>query len=213
MQQEKKYPIGGYAPGNYHCTCCICGNKFTGDKRAVQCEPCAVEAIKEILRPYEHPSGCEWVKARDFKFEVGISYCAKDEKSRGAGFFHKNGAFIWGDGSITHPRDQDDLCILDESPSKEGKPKNEFVEILDNALDAGKQVLDELRKQNSEKEGNKDREGEFAEWLYQNRWFSFENGKWHYTFEQGTVMGDKTYQKHYVKTTAQLYEQYLQQKG
>ena len=24
---------------------------------------------------------------------------------------------------------------------------------------------------------------EFAEWLYQNRWFSFENNKWHYTFE------------------------------
>lgn len=39
---ENKYPIGGYAPGNYHCKCCTCGNQFTGDKRAVQCEPCAV---------------------------------------------------------------------------------------------------------------------------------------------------------------------------
>ena len=40
---EKKYPIGGYAPGNYHCTCATCGGKFIGDKRAVQCEPCALD--------------------------------------------------------------------------------------------------------------------------------------------------------------------------
>lgn len=41
--EDKKYPIGGYAPGNYTCKCCICGNTFRGDKRAVQCEPCAIE--------------------------------------------------------------------------------------------------------------------------------------------------------------------------
>jgi hypothetical protein len=41
---EKKYPIGGYAPGNYHCNCSTCGTKFQGDKRAVQCEPCAIAA-------------------------------------------------------------------------------------------------------------------------------------------------------------------------
>ncbi len=43
MQQEKKYPIGGYAPGNYHRTCCVCKVNFQGDKRAVECEPCALE--------------------------------------------------------------------------------------------------------------------------------------------------------------------------
>lgn len=41
---EKKYPIGGYAPGNYHCKCWKCGADFTGDKRAVECEPCAIES-------------------------------------------------------------------------------------------------------------------------------------------------------------------------
>jgi len=40
---EKKYPIGGYAPGNYECHCCKCGVKFSGDKRAVEYEPCAVK--------------------------------------------------------------------------------------------------------------------------------------------------------------------------
>jgi hypothetical protein len=42
---EKNYPIGGYAPGNYHCICAICNTKFQGDKRAVQCEPCATKAV------------------------------------------------------------------------------------------------------------------------------------------------------------------------
>lgn len=42
---DKKYPIGGYAPGFYTCTCCICKNEFQGDKRAFQCEPCATKAL------------------------------------------------------------------------------------------------------------------------------------------------------------------------
>jgi hypothetical protein len=52
---EKKYPIGGYAPGNYHCTCATCGGGFIGDKRAVQCEPCAVASLRELLKPYDQP--------------------------------------------------------------------------------------------------------------------------------------------------------------
>lgn len=42
--EEKKYPIGGFAPGHYSCKCGTCGETFRGDKRAVQCEPCALEA-------------------------------------------------------------------------------------------------------------------------------------------------------------------------
>lgn len=41
---EKKYPIGGYAPGNYHNRCSTCERSFFGDKQAIQCEPCAMEA-------------------------------------------------------------------------------------------------------------------------------------------------------------------------
>ncbi len=47
METEKFYPVGGYAPGTYSCTCCICNAHFIGDKRAVTCEPCAVRM--EIL--------------------------------------------------------------------------------------------------------------------------------------------------------------------
>lgn len=39
---ENEYPIGGYAPGNYQCKCCSCGGGFLGDKRSVECEPCAI---------------------------------------------------------------------------------------------------------------------------------------------------------------------------
>ena len=46
-EEPKQYPIGGYAPGYYSCTCITCKKEFTGDKRAVQCEPCAIETTKE----------------------------------------------------------------------------------------------------------------------------------------------------------------------
>jgi hypothetical protein len=47
QEEPKQYPIGGYAPGYYSCTCITCKKEFTGDKRAVQCEPCAIEMIQE----------------------------------------------------------------------------------------------------------------------------------------------------------------------
>lgn len=46
-EEPKKYPIGGYAPGYYSCKCVTCKIKFTGDKRAVQCEPCAIKTTQE----------------------------------------------------------------------------------------------------------------------------------------------------------------------
>jgi|SRR6185369_208118 len=48
----------------------------------------------------------------------------------------------------------------------------------------------------------------FAQWLYENRWFYFDRStqKWHYTFEQGTSIPKKTYEKLYIKTTAELYK-------
>ena len=50
----------------------------------------------------------------------------------------------------------------------------------------------------------------FAEWLYQNRWYYFDqqSGKWHYTFEMGTSISKATLEKHYRKTTAQLLNEY-----
>lgn len=52
---EKKYPIGGYATGSYQCHCATCGGGFIGDKRAYQCEPCALDnkAKFDALSPAE----------------------------------------------------------------------------------------------------------------------------------------------------------------
>jgi hypothetical protein len=41
----EQYPIGGYAPGHYMCKCVSCKKEFTGNKRATQCEPCAIEMV------------------------------------------------------------------------------------------------------------------------------------------------------------------------
>jgi hypothetical protein len=47
QEEPKQYPIGGYAPGSYSCTCVTCKTDFMGDKRAVQCEPCAIQMTRE----------------------------------------------------------------------------------------------------------------------------------------------------------------------
>jgi len=46
MNREIKYPIGGYAPGSYSCKCVNCETRFIGDKRAVQCEACAMKSLE-----------------------------------------------------------------------------------------------------------------------------------------------------------------------
>lgn len=38
---DKRKPRGGYAPGEYLCTCSKCECGFTGDKRAHECADCA----------------------------------------------------------------------------------------------------------------------------------------------------------------------------
>jgi hypothetical protein len=44
--ENNKYPIGGFAPGDYwHESCVDCKSTFFGDKRAVQCEPCAIRMV------------------------------------------------------------------------------------------------------------------------------------------------------------------------
>ena len=40
------FKIGGFATGAYNCTCVDCKEKFIGDKRAVQCLGCAIDALE-----------------------------------------------------------------------------------------------------------------------------------------------------------------------
>lgn len=53
----------------------------------------------------------------------------------------------------------------------------------------------------------------FAEWLNENRWYNFDNEKkkWCYTFEHGTSLSKGTYEKKYMKTSTELYNEYLKQ--
>ena len=39
------YPIGGFAPGQYWNKCALCGETFIGDKKAWNCEPCAINGM------------------------------------------------------------------------------------------------------------------------------------------------------------------------
>lgn len=52
--EETKYPIGGFAPGNYMCECVTCKHDFLADKLAVQCETCAIEMVKTKIEVAEN---------------------------------------------------------------------------------------------------------------------------------------------------------------
>lgn len=41
---EPTWPIGFYAPGNYACTCALCGKQHIAAKRAVHCADCTIQA-------------------------------------------------------------------------------------------------------------------------------------------------------------------------
>lgn len=53
---------------------------------------------------------------------------------------------------------------------------------------------------------------EFLNWAYENRWFKKEGEFWRYTFEQGTSVSAASYKKNYMKTSAQLYNLFKEQK-
>ena len=42
-----KWPLLGFAPGNYICQCTSCKKQFMGDKLAVQCLYCAIENTRK----------------------------------------------------------------------------------------------------------------------------------------------------------------------
>jgi hypothetical protein len=51
QEEPKQYPMGSFASGNYwHKECVTCKKEFMGDKRAVQCESCAIELTKQFTQ-------------------------------------------------------------------------------------------------------------------------------------------------------------------
>jgi hypothetical protein len=50
--------VHGWAPGNYFCTCGDCGIHYVGDKRSVQCYPCAAKFV-----PPPRPETIEEIRA------------------------------------------------------------------------------------------------------------------------------------------------------
>jgi hypothetical protein len=61
--EKNEYPIGGFAPGFYHCNCVTCKHNFIGDKRATQCETCAMEMVRTKI-----------VKSEEGGFEIERDY-------------------------------------------------------------------------------------------------------------------------------------------
>jgi hypothetical protein len=62
QEEPKQYPIGGYAPGFYSCKCVNCKIEFTGDKRAVQCKPCAIKMTQEETKQDLEEAAAKYAK-------------------------------------------------------------------------------------------------------------------------------------------------------
>jgi hypothetical protein len=131
---EKKYPIGGYAPGNYHNRCSTCERSFFGDKRSVQCESCAVESLREILRPYDQatPQGIGWVKANKYDISKGglLFYRFDGPALKSLGIGHFVGDVFYGINSDMFPKwDWDNLYLLDETGQSQ-QPEREVNKVI-----------------------------------------------------------------------------------
>lgn len=145
--------------------------------------------------------GAAWVKASLFKYVQGAAYHAKDTLSKGAGKFDIYGQFIWGDGSVTLPRDFEGLLILDE-----GTP----------TLPLTRERADFIREANNRDLGGTaaaEREEDailFSEWCASNYQRDFE------PLDSKVPIGKRKYRQFWIDndqrefTTAQLYELFKQ---
>lgn len=99
------------------------------------------------------------------------------------------------------------LDIISIEPSDRGLSSEEISDLKEE-IHQFKSIINTLE----EKTYKEEEALEFAEWVYNNRWFYFNEGNWHYTFEGGTTISKKAYKKNYIKTTAQLFQLFLKER-
>jgi hypothetical protein len=162
----------------------------------------------------QHPAGCEWVKCSDrlpghkkrVKWRDGDNPAHVTDGEISLFEMEKPNLEGWEwyeestDGNLTQSR----ADLIREANNRDldgvGKNTNEFVEILDNALAAGMEVLDELRKNNSENERWVDAVA-FAEWIREQNYKPYA-GSWY--------LNGNNY-AHQPMSTRNLYNEYQKQ--
>jgi len=87
LTEQKQYPIGGYAQGFYTCKCVTCRKEFMGDKRAVQCEPCAIQMINTKVE-VNNDNGVEIAKQETLEEAATDYIAAKSSRAREYGLVY-----------------------------------------------------------------------------------------------------------------------------
>lgn len=174
--------------------------------------------------------GPAWVKASTFKYVPGAPYHAKDNLSKGAGKFDIYGQFIWGDGSVTLPRDFEGLLILDESGAAPSGEREVLQRIKDfNLSDIDAPVFTHTKEFAAhfsyfkgklmdimKPEGTAAGRGEdvwvdpfdFYNWLIENHWEEHSSGEyWHRSKDRHQWPPEETCEKN------ELISKFKQQKG
>jgi hypothetical protein len=144
-EEPKQYPIGGYATGNYTCTCVTCKQRFFGDKRAVQCEPCATEMVNtkivknnggyQIEEPKQDLAFYQLDVGKEFEqevFELGEETLFQPiEPPIGDFIFENANAIQLKDGYYYH---YSEVCKLIKLQAKKMYSKEEVIEHLNHLI-------------------------------------------------------------------------------
>ena len=95
--EDRKYPVGGFAPGNYTCKCVSCKENFMGDKRAVQCEDCAEKENKPYWKSLKEKYFILLPKNKSFEeaTEKEISEWYKKDREQANYLIDKYGSCAW----------------------------------------------------------------------------------------------------------------------
>ena len=91
----------GYREGNYFNKCGVCGNQFTGDKRAVRCEKCSIFYPNWIITDVRFPNEAQSVKERD-GLMIRVNRAPEKVQISHLGLFHrqKDGSYKRIDGKM-----------------------------------------------------------------------------------------------------------------
>lgn len=214
---EKKYPIGGYAPGSYHCHCATCGGGFVGDKRSYQCEPCALNdrAKFDALSPSEQEALVkrnaaaiqeafkDWGKKPDLNLSIVGHGPVKPEIKQPSAVWVKASSFAYVAGDTYHAKDANTKGAgrFDAAGNftwGHGSYRPNYA--LDDLL-----ILDESPAEQPVREVDNDM-FKFTEWCHENAVAQYENEKFHSWRLFGPNADDKDY------TTVQIYQLFKEQK-
>jgi hypothetical protein len=130
--------IGGFAPGNYwHKECKTCKKEFIGHKRAVQCEPCAINELNlESISSTDLSPELKQLVNDNWDYLIGVQDKIKDPKCE---------CIRPNDGTCNYCESKETMKILDDAKEQAAEYYSEHWEEI-TGLDYEDAIPSEVNK-------------------------------------------------------------------